>query len=263
MSTGWLISLGTIALVVMMALLWIAQQRHRDAGVVDVGWAAGLGLLAIWYGLAGGGAWPHRALIGALGGVWGMRLALHLLFDRVIGKPEDGRYAALREYWGARASANFFWFFQAQALLAVILSAPFLLACLNRRPTITGLEWLGLVLWIVGICGEAIADRQLAAFRNRPENKGRTCREGLWRYSRHPNYFFEWVIWCGYGAIALAAPHGWIGLLSPALMLVLILKVTGIPYTEARALKTRGDDYRDYQRTTSVFVPWPPRKEAP
>ena len=109
--------------------------------------------------------------------------------------------------------------------------------------------------------GETIADRQLVTFKKDPGSRGKTCRAGLWHYSRHPNYFFEWILWCGFGVLGLAGPWGWAGLAAPALMLYTIVFVTGIPPTEAQALVSRGEDYRAYQRTTSPFVPWPPRED--
>lgn len=253
---------GALVLALFFAALWAWQQRHRDAGIVDVGWAAGLGGLAVYYALAGEGAPERRLLVGLLGGAWGARLALHLLFDRVLGKPEDGRYQALRAGWGRRAPLAFFIFFQAQAALDVLLSVPFLLAAQHRAPGLGPLEWAGAALWLVALAGEALADRQLAAWRADPAHRGRTCRAGLWRWSRHPNYFCEWLIWCAYALIALPAPHGWLALGAPALILFFLFRVTGIPATEAQALRSRGEDYRRYQRETSVFVPWFPRKGA-
>ena len=122
-------------------------------------------------------------------------------------------------------------------------------------------EKIGAGIWLVSILCEAIADLQLSAFKKNPENKGKTCREGLWKYSRHPNYFFEWMMWIGYAVFALGSPWGWLGLLSPALVLYFLFGSTGIPATEAQALRTRGNAYREYQRATSSFVPWFPKKE--
>ncbi len=123
--------------------------------------------------------------------------------------------------------------------------------------------WVNGALWMFAVLGESLADRQLAAWRSDPDNRGRTCRAGLWRYSRHPNYFCEWLIWCAFATIASAAPLGWLAWMAPGVMLFLILKVTGIPPTEARALRSRGDDYRRYQQSTSAFFPWPPKQESP
>lgn len=252
--------IGAGALFVFFSALWLWQQRHRDAGIVDVGWAAGLAGLAIGYALAADTPPLRRLLVGLLGGVWGLRLAGHLLFDRVIGRPEDGRYQALRAAWGPRPGAAFFVFFQAQAALDLLLSVPFLLAVHNPAPRLHPLEGAGAALWLVALAGEAVADRQLAAWRADPAHRGRTCRAGLWRLSRHPNYFCEWLIWCAFALVALPAPHGWLAPAAPAVMLFFILRVTGIPPTEAQALRSRGDDYRRYQRETSAFFPWFPRR---
>jgi steroid 5-alpha reductase family enzyme len=170
---------------------------------------------------------------------------------------EDGRYRQLRERWAPHASRRFFWFFQLQAGLNLLLAGPLLVACANPAPAVHPLEWAGLVLWAVALAGESAADRQLAAFRHEPSNRGRTCRGGLWRYSRHPNYFFEWLHWWAYVLIGQAAPLTFLG---PVVMLAFLFRVTGIPYTERQALMTRGEAYREYQRTTSAFVPWPPRR---
>jgi steroid 5-alpha reductase family enzyme len=118
------------------------------------------------------------------------------------------------------------------------------------------------LIWCVSVGNTVLADRQLARFKRRPESRGKTCREGWWRYSRHPNYFFEWLHWWSYVALAVGANYWWLTLLSPSVMLYILLKVTGIPPTEAQALASRGEDYRQYQRTTSAFVPWFPKKEA-
>ena len=253
---GWALAAG------VMLALWALQLRTKDATEVDVAWAANLGGLALLFALlADGNPW-RRALVGGLVALATWRLALHLYLDRGRKGIEDGRYAALRAQWGSAAPRNFFWFFQAQALLDVLLALPFLLACGDGSPLGT-LDFAGLGLFAVGMVGESVADRQLARFRRDPANRGRTCRVGLWRTSRHPNYFFQWLLWCAYASFALGADWGWLGLGSPLVMLVLILFVTGIPPTEAQALRSRGDDYRDYQRTTSAFVPWFPRAASP
>lgn len=246
----------------MMLALWLVHLLIRNAAVVDVGWAAGLGLLAIYYAFAGPGYPLRKYAIAAMAGIWSFRLAAYLLFARVIGQPEEGRYVQLRAEWKTNLPLRFFFFFEFQALLDLILSAPFLLACLDTRAPLGLFEKVGASIWLIGIVGEAIADAQLDAFKKNPANKGKTCRAGLWNYSRHPNYFFEWTIWVGYAVFALGSPWGWIGLLSPALILYFLLRLTGIPATEAQALRSRGDEYRAYQRTTSAFVPWFPKKES-
>ena len=119
---------------------------------------------------------------------------------------------------------------------------------------------MAVILWVVAWLGEAVADAQLAKFKADPASKGRTCRVGLWRYSRHPNYFFEWLTWVAFAWFATSSPNGWIGWISPALILYFLLRVTGIPATEEQALRSRGENYRRYQETTSAFLPWFPKK---
>ena len=257
-----LLALGALLMVLLMGGLWLVQRRTRDAGIVDVGWAAGLGLLALLYGVAAPGHPTRRYLVAILAALWSFRLARHLLVDRVLGKPEDGRYQTLRAGWGNQAQRNFFIFFQAQALLDVVFSLPFLAVALSPLAAPRALDGLAIAVWLIAVTGEFVADRQLARFRRDPANRGRTCRTGLWRLSRHPNYFFEWLHWWTYVLLAAGSPWAPLTLLGPALMLLFLFKLTGIPHTEAQALKSRGDDYRAYQRTTSVFIPWFPRKES-
>jgi steroid 5-alpha reductase family enzyme len=141
-------------------------------------------------------------------------------------------------------------------------SLPFLLASFNRQHGLAPVEFAGAALWLLAATFEAVADRQLKRFKSDPANKGKTMRFGLWRYSRHPNYFFQWLTWIAYALIALAAPWGWLGFLAPALILYLIVFVTGVKPSEEAALKSRGDDFRRYQRETSAFVPWFPRSST-
>ncbi|MCX6952331.1 MAG: DUF1295 domain-containing protein [Verrucomicrobia bacterium] len=200
-------------------------------------------------------------LIAALAVVWSLRLGTHLAI-RVIGHhpTEDGRYVQLRQDWSANFTSKMFWFFQMQAASVVLLAAAFVLAALNPAPALHPLEYAGAALWLLAISGEALADAQLAAFKRNPANKGRVCDLGLWRYSRHPNYFFEWLIWVSFFVFALASPWGWLAVVGPASILYLLLRVTGIPMTEEQSLRSRGDAYRRYQKTTSAFVPWFPKK---
>lgn len=244
----------------VMFAVWIVQSVRRDATPVDIAWAANLGLLAIVYAVLADGDPARRVLVGTLGGIWAARLAGWLAWHRIgSGRPEDARYAELRRSWGPRANRNFFWFFQAQGVLDVLLSLPFLLIASDARASLSGTEIVGAAVAVLAVCGETAADVQLDRFKSKPRAQGRTCRDGLWRYSRHPNYFFEWLYWVGIALVAWSAPLGWAGLVSPAVMLYLLWKVTGIPAAEAQAVKSRGQDYLDYQRTTSAFVPWFPK----
>jgi steroid 5-alpha reductase family enzyme len=130
----------------------------------------------------------------------------------------------------------------------------------NPSPTFTLWELAGGLLWLAAVGGEWVADRQLVRFRADPVNRGRTCRDGLWRYSRHPNYFFEALHWWAYVLMGVGVPFGWVTLLGPLLMTVALLKISGFPLAEAQALASRGEDYRNYQRTTSAFIPWFPKQ---
>jgi steroid 5-alpha reductase family enzyme len=257
----YLLTAGAAAAMTLMVGVWILAKWINNAGVVDVAWALGFALLAaIYYGI-GEGDPARRALICALVGIWSLRLGIYLWIRVARHHPvEDGRYATLREQYPRHTWLMLFGFFQLQAVLLVILSVPFALAASNPNAGLSRLEWAGAALWLVAMLGEALADWQLHAFRSSPGSNGRTCRRGLWRYSRHPNYFFEWLIWVAFFVFALGTPDGWIAAYCPALMLFFLFKVTGIPATEAQALKSRGDDYRAYQRTTSAFVPWFPGK---
>lgn len=208
-----------------------------------------------------GGLFP-RVLTAVLAGVWSFRLGAYLLSHRVGGREEDGRYRSFRSKWGDRAQRNFFILFQAQAVFVVLFSLPFIAAMSAPREGIDSAVLLAVLIWLISVGGEALADQQLARFRSRPENKGKTCRMGLWRYSRHPNYFFEWLHWWTYVALCLGSPYWFLSLIGPVLMFVFLFRLTGIPYTEAQALKSRGVDYEQYQRETSVFFPWFP-KSAP
>jgi steroid 5-alpha reductase family enzyme len=253
-----LAGLGWIAAVGTMAALWAVQLRTKNAGIVDAGWTALVAGLAIFYATQAQGMPGRRLAIASMMGSWGARLTVYLLYDRILGKPEEGRYAELRKTQ-ARPDTWFFWFFQAQAAAAVLFSTPALFASVNSAPDFAFVEFAGAALWIVGFAGETTADRQLLRFRMDPDNSGRTCQEGLWRYSRHPNYFFEWMIWVANALFAAASPWGWVSVACPAVMLYRLFRVTGIPATEAQALRSRGDAYRRYQETTSVFLPWRPR----
>jgi steroid 5-alpha reductase family enzyme len=247
--TGWAI------LAVALTLLWYRQLATQNATSVDVAWSAGLAFLSLFFAWSSDGDLTRRIVVGGLGSVWALRLAWYLVTDRVLRHTEeDGRYRALREHWGASAAPKFFFFYQGQAAVAVLFSLPILTA-MRGGPAGASL-WIGAAVWLVAVGGETIADRQLARFRADPTTRGQVCQTGLWRYSRHPNYFFEWVHWWAYVVIGGGAWLTWLG---PIAMWIFLFRLTGIPYTEQQALRSRGDRYREYQRTTSVFIPWFPK----
>jgi steroid 5-alpha reductase family enzyme len=255
------VPIGLLFVSALMAGLWLVQRKTGNAGIVDVGWTAGVGILGVFFAATSDGYLPRRILVAALIGTWSARLALYLLFDRVLGHPEEGRYRTLREKWGVAASKRLFRFFQIQALTVAFFALPILVVAWHPVDRWTGWDLAGGLLWAVAVGNTVLADRQLARFKRRPENRGKTCREGWWRYSRHPNYFFEWLHWWSYVILAIGAAYWWVALLAPAAMLYFLVCVTGIPPTEAQAVASRGEDYRRYQRSTSSFVPWFPKTD--
>jgi steroid 5-alpha reductase family enzyme len=252
---------GTLLVAAVMFALWLLGLRNHNFSYVDIGWSANFALLGAFYALLAPGYLPRRALIAAMFAVHGLRLGWHLA-KRIIGEPEEGRYVQLRKEWGGSGNLNlkFLGFFEFQAALNAFLALPLLIACFNPAPQFQPLEIAGGVLFLIAISGESVADAQLAAFKRNPANKGGVCEAGLWHYSRHPNYFFEWLIWIAYAVFALASPHGWIALAMPVLMLHFLINVTGLKATEEQALRTKGERYRRYQARTSGFIPWLPRK---
>ena len=251
---------GWLCAAILMVLAWVIQRRIQNAAVVDVAWCAGFVLVCAGLALATTGDPIRRVVVAIMVGVWGLRLSGYVLFNRVIGRSEDPRYARLRRQWGKRAPVYLFLLFQAEALAFPVFVLPVIVLMENSQPRVSPWEWVGLLVWAVAMAGEWTADRQLAAFRARPENKGRTFREGLWRYSRHPNYFFESLHWWAYVLMGIGVPYGWLTLLAPVAMTVSLLKISGIPLAESQAVVDRGDEYRDYQRTTSPFIPWFPKE---
>ena len=255
-----LVAVQCLALVsALMAVLWVIHLALRNAAIVDAGWAAGIPVMAVFATWRLDGT-ARGWLLTAMVTVWGARLSAYLVRTRVIGQAEEGRYVELRRSWKTHLPAKFFVFFQAQGVLDLVLAVPFLVVAADPRP-ITAPVVVAATLWAAALTGEVLADRQLDRFKRDPANRGAVCAVGLWRYSRHPNYFFEWLIWVAYAIYATGSLWGWVGWLSPALILFFLLRLTGIPATEAQALRSRGDAYRAYQRRTSAFVPWFPRRE--
>lgn len=250
----WL--LGWAASALLLAALYLWQRRTRDATAVDAGWGASLVLCAMLYAALAPGSLVQRLAIAVPVGIENLRVA-SLVRNR-LGKGEDSRYRELRRRWRekGREQLTFAIFYQAQALLAAMLSVPALLASFNGSGSLAAVQWVGVALWTVAATLEWTADRQLARFK--ASGGEGVMDRGLWRYSRHPNYFFQTLTWVAYALIAVAAPWGWLAFLAPALILYLVLFVTGVPPAEESSLRSRGDAYRRYQKRTSVFVPWPP-----
>lgn len=247
--------IGWAVMAVVMLALWIRQCFTRNAGVVDVAWAFGAAAMIAWLAWAADGDPARRWLVAALGVVWGVRLGVHLA-RRVGNEPEDGRYRALRESLGPRAQPVMFLFFQMQAAWVLLFAlAPW--AAASGDAELGAWDLAGVAIWAVALAGEWTADRQLARFRADPANRGQVCDTGLWRYSRHPNYFFEWIHWFAYVAIGVGSPHWWVTLAGVALTYVFLTRLTGIPYNEMQALRTRGEAYHRYMVSTGAFIPRP------
>jgi steroid 5-alpha reductase family enzyme len=251
-------ALAFVALVLAFCIAWLVQLRTRNAGMIDPLWAATLGLVAVFAAGVGPGAGINRAAVALGGGAWGARLALHL-WRRNHGKPEDPRYAALRAEWGAKAAPRMLGFYLLQACISMILSIAFFVPAWSAATPAIPLVVAALATGFAAVLGESVADRQLRRHIADPANRGRVCTSGWWRYSRHPNYFFESLHWCAYTLWSIGLPWGWATLVPPFAMAWLLLKVSGVPMLEARLVHSRAG-YREYMRSTSAFIPWPPRR---
>lgn len=257
--TSWVLMALALALGLPL-LAWLVYLRTDRADWIDVAWAFSLGGLAVLHAEAGTGDPLRRLILGAAGGAWGFRLGIHLGLRVGRSTREDGRYRALREAWGGDPRLAFLGFFLAQGVLNLVLSLPFLLGATDPAPGVPWWTWAGVAVALVAVVGEAEADMQLATFKS-VAGPGQVCRRSLWNFSRHPNYFFEWLAWAGFAVAAQGRPWAAAAFLSPAAMLLLLTRVTGIPPTEAHALRSRGEAYRDYQRSVSPFIPLPPKRE--
>jgi steroid 5-alpha reductase family enzyme len=251
-----------LALSVLMALAWLVQQRSGNSGWVDTIWTFAVGLVG-----AGGALWPiagiapnaRQWLVASLVVIWSLRLGLHV-GARTAAITDDPRYTAFAKEWGVNSARPMFIFLQNQAFGSIPLVFAIFVAAHFPEPSLRLQDYLGALILFGGIAGEALADVQLKNFRGKADNKGRVCDIGLWRWSRHPNYFFEWFCWLAYPVIALSVDYPWglASLLAPVFMYWILVYVTGIPPLEEQMLRSRGDLYRAYQSRTSKFFPLPP-----
>ncbi|MDF1583185.1 MAG: DUF1295 domain-containing protein [Methyloprofundus sp.] len=239
---------------------WLWQQHFKNAGIVDVVWAFGMMFAGPVYAFTGNAPVALQCVLAGLSFAWFLRLGLHLL-RRFQSAHEEGRYQTLRNAMGKDTGLGFFLFFQLQAGFIVLLTLPFWAVAQNSAPNPL-LVISGLILALFALWGETTADQQLAEFRGQQHNKGTTCRHGWWRYSRHPNYFFEWLHWFAYPLMGWGSDYQVVLWLAPLVMFAFLYFFTGIPYTERQALLSRGDDYRRYQQSTSAFFPWWPKPSA-
>jgi len=256
-----LAAVAALALAAGAVVLWGVATRRADASLVDRFWGPAFVLVAALGAALGGGAPARRLLLLALVAVWGVRLGLHI-HRRNRGAGEDFRYRAMRQRHGAAfARRSLVTVFLLQAGVALLVAAPLLAGAAASRPArLTALDGAGALLWALGFAFEAIGDAQLARFRRDPANRGRVLDRGLWRFTRHPNYFGDALLWWGLGLIG-AATGAWWSLAGPLLMTVLLLRVSGVTLLE-RSLAESKPEYRDYVARTSAFLPWFPRRVA-
>jgi steroid 5-alpha reductase family enzyme len=252
-----LLIFATCFAIGMMLVVWAIALRINNLCIVDIAWSFSFLPIVIFFAVMAHGDLTRRWLMAGMAGLWSLRLGTHVGIRVMKAHPkEDARYGKFRGEWKARLKFLSFTFFQLQALTIGALSTVFLLPCLNTRQGFTLLECAGAIVWFIALAGESLADFQLKRFRAISSNAGLICQSGLWKYSRHPNYFFEWLIWVGFFLFAWDSPGGCYTVLCPGLMLYFLLRVTGIPLTEEFSVKSKGDAYRHYQQTTSAFVPW-------
>lgn len=246
---------------VLMAGCWLVSLRLGDASIVDPLWPMVFVAVAWGVWLSSGGGGGRKLALAAMVTLWGVRLGVHLAL-RKRGEPEDFRYAAMRARWQPFGLWSLVIVFGLQGALAIVVSLP-LVAVLGAagNPAVTWLDWVGGAVWAAGLLFEAIADRQLARFRAEPEHQGKVLDRGLWRYSRHPNYFGDFLVWWGIW-LAAAAAGAWWTIIGPTVMTFLLLRVSGVALLE-RTISERRPGYADYMARTSAFVPLPPRRPRP
>jgi steroid 5-alpha reductase family enzyme len=262
--TSLVLSILVVMLVVMSAA-WAFQRATGNGGWVDVFWTYGTGACCAAAALVptapGIGITWRQALVAGLATLWSLRLGTYVAM-RVASGPEDARYAAIRTDWGADFQRKMFGLLIIQAPVTTVLGIAILFAARAPDPDFRTADALGVLILVIGIAGEALADHQLRRFKSDPTNHGRICDRGLWGWSRHPNYFFEALLWLAYSVIgvSLARPWSLLACLAPVVMFVVLRFATGVPPLEAAMLRSKGDAFRRYQQRVSPLLPWPPRR---
>lgn len=240
-------------LILQMSIVWLVYRATENPSYVDVSWSIGIAVSGLIY-LATSTFLLLHLLSAAFLIIWCTRLAGYI-YLRIAQGEVDKRYEQLSAQWTMAKSKGFFINFQFQGFLILFVSLPLYFIASRTSTGLSLLDIIGMSIIALGIIGEIFADKQLAAFKRNPS--GPVCNVKLWSHCRHPNYFFEWLIWCGFAVLALPASFGWLGLLSPALMYWIMAHITG-PITEANSLKSRGEAYAAYQKTVPMFFPrWP------
>lgn len=240
-----------IFIVLHTCIIWLWYRYTNNPSVVDVGWASGLTLSGLIY--LNHAEWTLRSFfLGLALTIWGLRLGGYLWYTRIRKKQIDKRYMVLSEGWKIAKPLGFFLNFQLQGMLVFIISIPWYFSSLKSQEGFSLLDVFGLFIFIMAIILETISDFQLSRFKkNFP---GRVCDQKLWRYCRHPNYFFEWLVWCAFVLFALSLPYGLISVISPLTLYFLMTRITA-PLTEQGSIKSKGEEYIQYQKVTPMFFP--------
>jgi steroid 5-alpha reductase family enzyme len=250
---------AAIAIFIYMTAVFVAALLAGDNSIVDIAWGPGFILVAWLTLLIGPGSGPRRFLVTTLVTIWGLRLAVHI-FLRKRGRGEDFRYAKWRRDWGPWfVPRSYFQIFMLQGIFLFIISYGIMLVNASASRGLRALDLAGTVVWAAGFYFEAVGDAQLERFKKRPENSGRIMMAGLWRFTRHPNYFGEAVMWWGIFLIGASAPWGWTGVVSPIMITFLLLRVSGVTMLEKKY--EANSAFADYARRTSAFFPLPPKRE--
>ncbi len=248
------------AVALLMFATWLLSLARTDASLVDIVWGSAFVLVAAVVVLVGDGAEVRRALLFAMVAIWGLRLSTYLAW-RNLGHGEDYRYQAMRKKYGDRFPlVSLVVVFGLQAVLVFVVSLPVQLAATAAQPAGLGpLAVIGVVLWLLGVSFETIGDAQLARFKANSANQGLVMDQGLWRYTRHPNYFGDFCVWWGIFAVAAETGPGRWGVIGPLVMSFLLLRVSGVVMLE-KTIGKRRPGYADYVAITSSFFPRPPKR---
>ena len=261
MALGDTIIISTIVVFCYMTALFIVAMAVGDNSIADIAWGPGFILVALAGLLLEGDPGARQAVAALLVTIWGLRLAIRI-FRRNSGRGEDPRYRKWRQEWGRLfVLRSWLQVFMLQGAILLLNAAPLMIIMSSKEKAIGWLDVLGIAVWCAGFLFEALGDLQLDRFVKNPSNRGRILDTGLWRYSRHPNYFGEATLWWGIGVIALSSPWGWIGLIGPLVITAMLLFVSGVPMTERMMAGAPG--WEEYRRATSAFIPWLPKKGTP
>ncbi|MEO8401490.1 MAG: DUF1295 domain-containing protein [Gammaproteobacteria bacterium] len=239
-------------IVIQMLFVWILSRLLKNPSIVDLAWV----IILMISGLMYLGIQPHHSrliVIGLLLFLWGIRLTSYLWLTRVSKGMVDKRYSQLEDAWNSASAMRHLFNCQLQGIFIFVISSVFFFASYETTNTFSRWDYAACVLVVISILGEALADMQLHHFKK--HNPGKVCNIGFWYHSRHPNYFFEWLIWCGFALFGLQNPDGWMGFLSPILLYIIMTEITG-PVTERGSAESRGQLYLSYQETTAMFFPW-------